>query len=126
MNREEAYDKIYEYITNITDEYDLMSLWNDYCITNGYYEDEVQDRDALDDLLSNLTPLEIIDATSSYDNENFVKFDGWSEVEGFDTVEDAIDTDDLINYIINEGDSLNDDNIEEILNEYEEEEEEEE
>ena len=125
-------ERKYEILKEKMDEYcwndwELVSLWNEYCEKNNYYDDRIFSMDEFNELYSGCSPLEILDAVDRDFNTN----DDWFKCgiygcESFDYISDSIDMDSVIEYIIDNDDNLYDDTIQSFLDEIEELEEEDE
>lgn len=93
-------------------------LWNEYCNNNCYYDDTVYTDMEFDELCYGLTPTEIIEkygensCVPSY--YQFTMY-GMEEWEGIDYVNDVVD------YILDNEDDLDNIDIECLLDEYREE-----
>lgn len=106
--------KIIEYLENLDDQ-TLLQLHNDYCDHNKYCDDHIFYMAELDDLLYGKTPSEIIDIAGGIDtNDDYLRYTIYG-VQSFDNVSDFIDLDALAEYIIDEDEDLNDDELREIL-----------
>lgn len=125
-------EKKYEILKEKMDDYcwsdwELVGLWNEYCENNNYWDDRIFSMDELDDLFCGCGAIELIDKLSS----NFSTSDDYFKdtiygLESFDNIEDVIEIDDVIEYIIDNDDNLYCDAIRDMLDEIEELEEEEE
>lgn len=81
-------DKIKDEINNL-DEGSKVSLWNDYCEANGYYDDMIEYNDT-DELLYGLKPSEVLDRIDKNDysqSDRYCAVDGWGEYVSFDYVD---------------------------------------
>ena len=119
MNNEK-FEKIKNYLENLNNK-DLLDIWNCYSreICN---DDEIFRIEDFDEECSYLTPYDIackivygnLDLKLSY-----FKFDAYRNFESIDEnkLMSYIDIDELIEYIVNENESFNDERIREILNE---------
>lgn len=121
----EKLERIKEVLDDL-DESELISMWNEYqsningdgTIFNNCDEffEEFYNNDVMGALRA-----------SHYGNYNlsdeYVMFNGYGNLKSFNYVTDVIDMDELAKYILDEEDSLYNDDIEEILEEEEEEEE---
>ena len=117
MTLEELKEKIGEEIRSLS-AYELVYMWNDYCDDVRYYDDRIYMMDELDDLFCGCSPTEILDKCSDIDTcDDFWK-DTIYGAKSISNVEDEIDIDDLIDWIIEKGHSDNAD-INELLAEYE-------
>ena len=124
------FDEIKEYLENL-DEDSLYSIYSEYThVTDNYdYEIFPNDEYYINDILADHDPYWILCRVYYGDYnmaDDWFRFDGYGNLESFRNLKDYVDIDEMAEYIDDENDSLYDDNIEEILNSYEEEEEEEE
>lgn len=116
--------KLREVLENL-EEWTLIGVWNEYCDAESYYDDRIYSMADFDDLLSGCSPTEVVEAI----NSNFSTADNWCRYtvygwESFDYLDDVIDMDDLIDYILDNETSLGNADIQEFLDEEETEEEE--
>ena len=115
-------DKLKELLENIDDD-SLIMIWNEYQLNvNG--ENEIFSMDMFDEIMNHNSPWEI--ARACYYSgkfcpaHNYFWFNGYGNVESSDFPRDNIYIDDIIDYILEYNDSLYNDDIQEILDEYEE------
>jgi hypothetical protein len=102
--------KVRELIMDWTED-EQVAIWNEYCEKVGYYDDEILEND-LDELLSGKTPSEVAsivctDAYNPYDD--YVCFDGYGQLKSFSYTNDygsPFDMDDLVNWIVDNEDTL--------------------
>ena len=110
--------RIKEYLLNECD--DIVMIHNEYCDANNDPDARIYTMDELDDMLYGKTPTQIL-MMMHFGNFNpmdeYFRFDGYGNLESTDFPETWICLDDIIDYIIDNNDSLNDDRIEEILTE---------
>ena len=123
MTKEERLQNI---IDNMEDA-ELISAWNERCDSYSYDEDHIYYMSEIDELFYDVKVSEFLSnlADDFRVGDDYFKDGVWG-IESFDDIYDVINDDDLIEYIINEGDDLGNDDIREILDEEDEEEEEEE
>lgn len=121
MKNEIIEEKLKEYINNL-DSNELRLLHNEYCYSVNNYDDEIFYMQDLNEILANKNPLEILDSVSSKFNINdeYATFNGYGWIESINSydLENHIYIDDIIDYIVRNNDSLNDDGINEILNNF--------
>lgn len=134
-------EKLLELFKNMEDD-ELVSVWNEYCYV-ARYDDEILDYDSLEERISNDSQNNTIfwlnrfyfgsddysKDGSANPNRNYFKFNGYGNIISFDYIYNSyseefnhIDIDALIDYIIENKDSLYNSDIQEILNEEETEE----
>lgn len=144
MTSTEMIDRIHDVIEGL-DNSDALYLWNAYCEATNNYDNRLECMDELPDLfdLSDRDSVfnllnrfyfghdENEEHSSANPNRNYFYFNGYGNIVTTDYPSDVIDVDELTDWIISREDSLDNDEIQEILDEYldaqdEEEEEEEE
>lgn len=135
-----------EKILNIFKEMDddeIVSIWNEYCYETNNYDDEILDYDRMKELIENSNKGGLYwinrffygsddysSEGSANPNRNYFSFNGYGNIVSFDYIYNSysgefnhIDIDALIDYIIENNESFNNDDIQEILEESEESEE---
>lgn len=128
MEHTKLYDAILECLNNM-DTDDLVAIHNEYCEADNDPDDRIESMIEFDDLLYGKKPSEIADMVSG---QNFRSSDDYFwftiyGVESSDFVDDMpIYKEDIAKYIEEKHDSLYNDEIQEIIDEYEEDEDEEE
>ena len=125
MSRDELYEAIDEVVEDLN-ESEQVELWNEYCDANMYCDDEILSND-LDDILCGYSPSEVADklddAYRTY--HQWAWFDGYGDICSSDYItETAYDKESLIDYMIDDDNSLGNCDIRELLDQYAEEEEE--
>lgn len=126
MNKENKIEELKELLENLT-ENELVDVWNEYCDINSYYDDKICYMDWLDEDLQNKTPTQIIDMIDNDFSlrDNYYKYTIYG-IESFDDASDVVYFDDLANYILDNDEDFDNDEIREFLDELNEEEGEEE
>lgn len=121
-------EKIRELIDGMGNE-DLRNLWNEYCDSANRMDDWIYDMSEFDEQCSGMTPTKVVQSVLCGDfrtNDNYFCYNGYANFESFDFVADGKNSpfyiDELIDYIIENEDSLMNDDIAEILAEEEDEE----
>ena len=98
----------------------IVGIHNEYCDANNDPDARIYCMDELDEILDGKTPTQIL-MMMHFGNFNpmdeYFRFDGYGNLESTDFPENWIYLDDIVDYIIDNNDSLNDDRIEEILTE---------
>lgn len=117
MNKENKIEELKEILKNLT-ENEIVNIWNEYCESNYYYDDRIEFMDDFDCLFEGKTPTEILEQVDSSFCicDNYFKF-GIYGAESFDNPDDYIDYDDLANYILNNDEDFDNDEIQEFLDE---------
>lgn len=119
---------------------DAVQLWNAYCEASNRYDDRLEcmaelpelfdlsDRDSVFNLLNRFYygHDENDIHSSANPNRNYFYFNGYGNIVTTDYPSDVIDVDELTEWIVSREDSLDNDEIQEILDEYNEEEDEDE
>lgn len=109
-------ERIKEVIEDMN-EADLVSMWNLYCENVNCMDDYIEQMGSLDDIMYGMTPTKIIEETSGNEfdvNEEWFKV-GVYGFESTDYADDWIDTDEMIDYIIDNEDWLENSDIREVL-----------
>ena len=129
-----------EKILNIFKEMDddeIVSIWNEYCYECNMYDDEILDYDRMEELIESSSEGGLYwinrffygsddysSEGSANPNRNYFSFNGYGNIESFDYIYNSysgefnhIDIDALIDYIIENKESFNNDDIAEALEE---------
>ena len=135
------FEKILEVFKSMDDS-EIIRIWNEYCSECNLFDDEIMDADQLEELIncSNEGGLYWVNrffyGSDDYDqdgsanpNRDYFRFNGYGNLISFDYIYNEyknefnhIDIDDLINYIMENVNSFDNDDIQEILEEEPEEE----
>ena len=102
------------------DEVDLVWIWNRYCDKVNYVDDIIEPMTLLDDFMYGMTATEIFEKLRENDfdiNEEWFKVDMWG-YESTDDVSDWIDTDEMIDYIVDHEDWLENYELKEVFLSY--------
>lgn len=120
-------EKIRELIEEMENE-DARNLWNEYCSNGNRMDDWIYDMSEFDEQCYGMTPTEVTQSVLCGDfriNDNYFCYNGYANFDSFDFVADGENSpfyiDELIDYIIENEDSLMNDDIAEILAEEEDE-----
>ena len=105
---------------------ELVSVWNEFCDRNSYTEDHIYSMDEFDEHYRDSTPSDIVnDIDPNFDTgDDFFRPTQYGTVS-FTTATDNIDKyelGDLSNYIVDNLDALGCEELQEIIDEYEDEE----
>ena len=113
-----------EAIESLNDD-ELVSLHNEYCDKCNYTDDRIYSMYEFDELFTGCSPLEIVDKIESNfnSNHNYFKFNGYGYAESIDYPDYHIEKEDIATYIDDNDDSLYNNELQDILDEYEEEDE---
>ena len=117
-------EQIREFIENELTESEQISIWNEYCEQNAYYDDQLNDMSMFDDYVGyGKTPTEVLEMVSNDFNIRDNYF--YSDIYGFESTdypEDHIDFDAMAKYISDNDDALGSDELSDFLEdeEYEE------
>ena len=118
MFREDEARKEIEEIINGMGIDEQYYLFCEYCEKANYYDDRPESVDSIDELCCGMKPSEIISTYGDMDlGWDYFQFNGYGypiEWEGIDCVSDVVD------YIIDNEESLENDDIQEILDKYSE------
>jgi len=112
-------ERIVDVLTNSLTESELVSVWNEYCDRNNYFDDRIEDMGFLDDECEGMSATDIIKFVSG---EEFDIHDNWYKhtiygLRSFDDPVDEIDIDDLANYIEAHDDDLGESELRDVLDE---------
>ena len=119
-------EEVLEMLRDMNDS-DLVAVHNEYCDKVHYYDDRIYDMYEINDLLYGRSPLEIItDARDVDANDNYIRYDGYGNLESTDFPEDWMELDEIADYIAENDDALENDDIRDLLDEIQAENEEEE
>ena len=119
-------EEVLEMLRDMNDS-DLVAVHNEYCDKVNYYDDRIYDMYEINDLLYGRSPLEIItDARDVDANDNYIRYNGYGNLESTDCPDDWMDLDEIADYIVENDDALRNDDIRDLLDEIEAENEEEE
>ena len=128
------FESVKEALDNMS-ERDLFWLYKEYVGQARLYDDEIFDMDDFNEIMSALTPMDVASKILYGDfrpNDCYFKFDGYANLESIDCLKNAIDLDEIADYIkiadyiINNENSLGNNEIQEILDKDDDEEKEEE
>lgn len=118
---------------------DIISVWNEYCYSSNNYDDVIMDSSTLEEALQGQDVFYIANrfffGSDDYNeqgganpNRDYFVFNGYGNIVSFDYIYNEysdkfnhIDIDDLIDYIIENEEAFYNDDIQEILDEYNEE-----
>ena len=118
MFREAEARKEIEEIIDGMDIDEQYYLFYEYCENVNYYDDRPESVDSIDELCYGMKPSEIISTYGDMDlSWNYFQFNGYGypiEWEGIDCVSDVVD------YIIENENALDNDDIQEVLDKYSE------
>lgn len=121
MNRQELKEQLENYINDHVDDCDTMYYWNTMCENVSDYERVIFHMSEFDDVMDGKTPTEILDSVyddfSTYDNYFCNSIYG---LISFSDIYDIVDTDELIEYIIDNCECFDDLDIQKLLDEYDE------
>lgn len=121
MNRQELKEQLENYMNEHVDDCDMMYYWNTMCENASDYERVIYDMSEFDDLMYKKTPTELLDSVdddfSTYDNYFCDDIYG---LKSFSDIYEIVDTDELIEYIIDNCECFDDLDIQKLLDEYNE------
>ena len=126
MTTEKLEANITEYLESLRSS-ELFSIHSEFCSAANYCDNEVFDMDDFEDLVSGWKPLELAQRIFYGDfnpNHGYFYFNGYGNLVSTDYPADLIDISEIVSYIIDNDDELCDDEIREMLDEYNESEEE--
>lgn len=119
MNRPE--EVIIEEINNVVESFteeQSIEAWNNYCDEN-HYEERIYylSDDEINDFFSNDTPAELIRIGKDVDLDNKYFYFHLGKLNTTDNVFDAVEIDELVDYIIDNDDDCGDSELRELLDE---------
>lgn len=134
MENTNLFDTLRNYFTELED-CKIVAIWNEYVRETSCFDDEIFDYDDMEEMIANSNEGGLYwvnrffygsddynKETGANPNRNYFVFNGYGNIESFDYIYNQysdtfnyIEIDDLINYIIENNDSLYDDDIQEIL-----------
>lgn len=122
-------EKLEDFLEEMSDD-DVIAMWNNYCDNNRYEDDRIWYVSDFDDLMSGKLPSEVVEELSSSFslNDEYMVFTMYG-ISSFSYVNDdvcPIYISDLADYILENDDELENDDVRDFLDEYAEEEEEDE
>ena len=113
-------EKLVDYINSMNDD-EVIELHNRYCEAAGYEDDRIYSMHELDEFLEGRTPTDILSMGFYGDfrpQHDFFWFNGYGNLESADYIADMpVFASDIADYILSEEDSLDNDEIKEILDE---------
>lgn len=120
-------EKIREIIERMSNE-NLINLHNDYCCAN-YYNNDIMDMCTINEILSGKKPTEILNMVfygNFNPNDSYFRFNGIGYLESCDYPKyDWIDIDEIVDYIIDNNEDFDVDEIRDALDEDDEDDEDE-
>lgn len=129
LNEERAEELVCKCLESMS-EYDMVDVYNEYCDKNRYYDDRIFPMYELEDYIGDLSQYTIGDLFGRFQMDDF-NFDHkfFREtiygIESTDYAEGWIETDELVDYIVEHEDCLGNKDIKEALLEADEDEDEE-
>lgn len=114
-------NEVKEYLENLSDS-ELLSLWNEY--RRGQYCDgDIYDMEEFDEICGSMNPSDLackIFYGKFNPNDTYFIFNGYTNLESSNYLDDFIDIDELAGYIYDNDDSLDDYDLRNFLDEDEE------
>lgn len=110
-------DEIKEFLEDLND-IDILYIWREYTNKNGYYDDEIYSSDEFDDIMGNISPTDLAYKIFYGDfnpNHNYWCFNGYANLKSSDYLDDLISFYDLAEYICDNDDDFDNDNLREFL-----------
>lgn len=128
MKNNKLYEEIKKAIMDM-DDGDAISLWNEYCDASSRYDDRIENMDSLPEIFDTSSADGLFtmlnrfyfghdenDTNSSANpNRDYFYLNGYGNIVSTDYPKDIIDADELASWIIENGDALYNDEIQEIL-----------
>lgn len=126
ITKQEKIDAIKEILNNLDDS-ELFGIHCDYCDAINYPDDRMYSMEEFNDLYNGNDPLEIAGAICGTDfsaNDNYFWYNGYGNLEsGY--AYDHVDTEEVAEWMLENENSLGNDDIQELFDEWEENEEDE-
>jgi hypothetical protein len=121
MTKEEFKGKLRELLEDMKDS-DLIEVWNEYCYNTGYMDDYIEFNDP-DEFLCGKKPSEVLEALylERYNpNDSYVVYTiyGYKSFDYATSENSPVDISDIIKYVVDNEESLENDDIDELLEEY--------
>lgn len=137
--REQLAKQILEVLKGL-DDGDVVNVWNEYCERNNYYDDRLESMDLLNEIYAGQEPTEILrrafyghdqfgDNSEFNPNRDYFYFNGYGNLVSVECVGwneytnkfmfDRFDEDAVVDYVLDNMDGLDCDEITEILDNYE-------
>ena len=122
-------DEVLEMLRDM-DDYELVAIHNEYCDEVNYVDDRIYSMGEFDELycMDGKSPLDVIrDAfNGSFNpNDDWFRWNGYGNLESTDRPEDWMDLDDIADYIVENDEDFDNDDLRDLMDEIEEENEEE-
>lgn len=118
MNETEKKQKLVDYINSMNED-EMVELHNNYCEAAGYEDDYIYSTEELDEVLEGRTPTDILQRAfygRFNPNNAFFWFDGCANLGSASWADELpIFASDIANYVLSTEDSLDDDEIQYIL-----------
>lgn len=114
-------ERLFDVITDM-DDYELVSLYNEYCDNVGYYDDRIYDMDEFDELMDGYSATDLAKRIFFGDfnpNDSYFTFDGYGNLKSISYVTDEVCVSDIVEHIIDTEDNLYNDDIQEVLDDWE-------
>lgn len=130
MNKELLKTVVTQHIEQM-DTSEIVAIWNEYCSAGGYMDNYIHRMDDFDEIMGGMKPWEI--ARACYYSNNFCPaheyfwFNGYGNLESADTIwggtndKSPVYIPEITAYIADEEDALYNDEIQEILDDFEKE-----
>ena len=107
-------------ILNSMGETELIELNNRYCKGVSDWCGLIYEMSEFDDVMDGFSPLRLANSICYGEFSTwhtYFKFNGLGNLESFESLDDVIDIDELVDYIVENKDSLYNDDIEEVIDE---------
>lgn len=121
MNKQELKEQIQDYMDDHIDDCDMVEYWNNMC--DDIYDNEriIYDMYVFDDMMDGKKPTDIIESVDDdFSTRDTYFCDDIYGIKSFDDIYDVVDTDELIEYMIDNNESFGDWDIQQLLDEYDE------
>ena len=112
-------EEIKEFLEDMS-ESDIFYIWNEYTQNNNYYDDEIFSMDEFDEIMDGTTPTDLSYKIFYGDfnpNNAYFYFNGYGNLKSSDYIEDLISCYDLAEYIHNNDEDFNNDDLRDFLDE---------
>lgn len=122
----------YDAIKNALEEMntaDIIAVHNEYCDSSNNMDDYIYSMEEFDEIMGNMSPWDIVRAAyfghEFNPTNDYFRFNGYANLESFDFApggNSGVYISDIAEHIDRNGDALNNDDIQAVLDEYEEDE----
>lgn len=122
IHEENMREKLYDILNEMND--NIVSVWNEYCYNTNYYDDVIEFMDCLDDFFCDMSATEILEHIDrDFSVRDYYFRNTIYGLESFRDPYEVVDVGALADYILDNEETLNSDELVEFFEEVEEQEE---